>query len=69
MVHLDALDLPAGQTVRFAPGGMHLMLTGLTGKLLEGARFPPILAFERAGEITVEVPVFGVAASGPAAGR
>ena len=30
MIHLCALDLRAGQTVRFAPGGMHLMLMGLT---------------------------------------
>ncbi|MEM9762959.1 MAG: copper chaperone PCu(A)C [Pseudomonadota bacterium] len=65
MIHLDALDLEAGQTVRFAPGGMHLMLMGLAGKLEEGAPFPLMLNFERAGSITVEVPVLGVAATGP----
>lgn len=65
MIHLDALDLPAGQTVRFAPGGMHLMLMGLAGKLDESASFPLTLTFERAGAITVEIPVLGVAATGP----
>ncbi|MBA4782142.1 MAG: copper chaperone PCu(A)C [Rhizobiales bacterium] len=65
MIHLDALDLEAGQTVRFAPGGMHLMLMGLAGKLDEGASFWLTLTFEQAGAITVEVPVLGVAASGP----
>ena len=65
MIHLDALDLPAGQTVRFAPGGMHLMLMGLADKLDEGAEFPLTLTFERAGTITVTVPVLGVAAKGP----
>jgi copper(I)-binding protein len=64
MIHLDALDLEAGQTVRFAPGGMHLMLLGLAGKLDDGASFWLTLTFEQAGAITVEVPVLGVAASG-----
>lgn len=65
MIHLDTLDLKAGETVRFAPGGMHLMLMDLAGKLDEGAQFPLTLTFERAGEITVNVPVLGVAATGP----
>jgi len=65
MIHLVALDLEAGQTVRFAPGGMHLMLMGLAGKLEDGASFPLTLTFERAGAITVEVPVLGFAATGP----
>ena len=65
MIHLDTLDLKAGETVRFAPGGMHLMLMDLAGKLDEGAQFPLTLTFERVGEITVNVPVLGVAATGP----
>jgi len=67
MNHLDTLDLPAGQTVRFAPGGMHLMLMDLADKLAEGERFPLTLTFERAGAITVDVPVLGLAATGPEA--
>lgn len=65
MIHLDALDVPAGQQVRFAPGGMHLMLMGLTDKLEEGGRIPLTLTFEHAGDITVEVPILGVASTGP----
>jgi copper(I)-binding protein len=65
MIHLDTLDLPAEQAVRFAPGGMHLMLMGLADKLDEGAEFPLTLTFEHAGTITVTVPVLGVAATGP----
>ena len=30
MVHRKTLDLPAGEAVDFAPGGMHLMLMGLS---------------------------------------
>lgn len=66
MVHLDALDLPAGEPVALAPGGTHLMLMGLNERLTEGARFPLTLRFERAGEVTVTVPVLGIATKGPA---
>ncbi|MFW8594429.1 copper chaperone PCu(A)C [Cribrihabitans neustonicus] len=65
MVHLDTLDLPEGETVVLAPGAMHLMLMQLTHKLEEGTSFPLTLTFETAGEITVEVPVLGIAATGP----
>ena len=65
MVHLDALDLPEGETVTLAPGDMHLMLMQLTQKLDEGMSFPLTLTFETAGEIMVEVPVLGIAATGP----
>ena len=69
MVHLEALDLPADQIVALTSGGMHLMLMSLEGKLEEGTRFPLTLTFETAGEITVEVPVLGVAATGPEGGQ
>ena len=65
MHHIDVLDLAPGTPVTFAPGGMHLMLMGLTGKLEEGRTFPLTLSFEHAGEITVEVPVLSVTATGP----
>jgi len=65
MVHLDALDLPAGEPVVLAPGSTHLMLMGLKERLTEGARFPVTLRFEQAGEITISVPVLGIGAKGP----
>jgi len=65
MAHIEALDIEPGIPVTFAPGGMHLMLMGLTGKLEEGRTFPLTLSFEHAGEITVEVPVLSVTATGP----
>jgi len=69
MIHLDALDVPAAQGVQFGPGGMHLMLIGLTDKLEEGGQFPLTLTFEHAGDTTVEVPILGVASTGPEADR
>jgi copper(I)-binding protein len=67
MSHLETLELPPGQAVTLAPGGMHLMLMGLREKLVEGESFPLKLRFEAAGEMSVEVPILGVAASGPEA--
>lgn len=65
MMHLDKLVLKPGVPVTLAPGGMHLMLMGLTEKLQEGAEFPLTLSFQEAGEVSVEVPVLGPGASGP----
>jgi len=47
------------------PGGMHLMLMGLTRRLAPGERFPLTLVFERAGAIEIEVAVGAVGAMGP----
>ncbi|MBI1260623.1 MAG: copper chaperone PCu(A)C [Rhizobiales bacterium] len=65
MKHIETLELPAGERITLAPGGMHLMLMGLQDKLSEGTTFPMTLSFENAGEITVEVSVLGIAAEGP----
>ena len=64
MVHRHVLELPAGQRVTLAPGGEHIMLIGLDAKLVEGETFPLTLTFERAGAVTVDVPVLGIAAQG-----
>jgi len=65
MKHIETLELPAGERVTLAPGGMHLMLMALQDKLSEGTTFPMTLSFETAGEVTVEVSVLGIAAQGP----
>lgn len=65
MKHIETLELPAGERITLAPGGMHLMLMGLQDKLSEGTAFPMTLNFETAGEITVDVSVLGIAAEGP----
>jgi copper(I)-binding protein len=58
MIHLDAIDIPAGETVTLMPGGMHVMFMGLAGDPLEiGEEISATLVFEQAG--TVEV-VFSV---------
>lgn len=54
---LDGLALPPGETVALEPGGLHLMLLGLTAPLAEGERVPVTLSFEEAGDIEVELHV------------
>lgn len=53
----SALPIPAGETVALEPGGAHLMLVNLTEDIRLGDVFEVTLEFERAGEVTIEVPV------------
>ena len=53
MREMPTLDLAAGQRVALAPGGLHLMLTGLKAPLKVGDKLPLKLRFEKAGQIAV----------------
>jgi copper(I)-binding protein len=57
MQPVDAIDLPAGETVSLAPGGYHVMLIGLVSPLEVGEKFDITLNFENYGEKTVAVEV------------
>ncbi len=54
---VDAIDIPAGQTVTLEPGGYHVMLIDLAAPLAAGDTFDLELTFENAGvqSVTVEV--------------
>lgn len=53
---IEAFDLPPGAQIKLRHGGdTHLMLIDLKAPLKEGARFPIVLRFERAGEREVMV--------------
>lgn len=60
----DGLVIPAGQTVAFEPGGLHVMMFGLSAPLSEGEAHRLRLTFEQAGEIEVLVNVEQPAAGG-----
>ncbi len=60
----NSVPVEAGGTVHFKPGGMHVMLMGLSEPLKEGSVFPLNLTFDKAGVVTVYVQVTGL--SGPA---
>lgn len=54
---VEAIEVKPGEPAMLAPGGFHVMLMGLKQKLNEGEVFPLTLTFEKAGEVTLEVPI------------
>lgn len=55
---VGAIAVTPGEPLVMRPGGLHIMLIGLTEPLVEGQSFPLTLTFERAGSIAVEVMIF-----------
>ena len=54
MMHVEKIDIPAGETVELAPGGYHVMFMGLGGDPLEeGEKIKATLVFEHAGEVEI----------------
>lgn len=49
------LDIPAGETIRFQPGGYHLMLMNLGEPLVEGGKFPVTLHFRDQDDLVLDV--------------
>ena len=67
MREVPGIEIPPGQSVAFAPGGLHVMLVGLTQALQAGTTVPLTLVFERAGPVQVELHVEAAGARGPSA--
>jgi copper(I)-binding protein len=57
MRQMQSLDLPAGQPVKLAPGGYHLMLLELKQPLKDGDKVPLTLEFEDAKKVRSKVVV------------
>ena len=57
MVQQGAVPVAGKSAVLFAPGGLHLMLVGLSRELSAGETFLLRLQFKNAGEIVISVPV------------
>lgn len=55
----DGVEIPAGETVLLAPGGVHIMFMGLKQPFVEGQTIPVILNFEQSGPVEVELNVLG----------
>ena len=62
------LSIDPGRTVKFAPGGLHLMIVGLATPLVRGDKVPVTLEFEKAGKVKLSLDVQGIGAQGPAGG-
>ena len=60
MRRVDAVDLPAGETFVFKPGGYHLMLLGVQQPLVDGDNYPVTLFFRGCPEQTINAEVRSV---------
>ncbi|MBS7789532.1 copper chaperone PCu(A)C [Roseococcus sp. SDR] len=63
---VNDIPVPANGEVTLQPGGLHLMLIGLTQALNAGQTIPVTLRFERAGEVTIQLAVQAAGARQPA---
>jgi hypothetical protein len=61
---VTAIEVNPGEPAVLRPGGLHVMLIDLTGALQAGQTIPLTLRFEKAGEVTVQVPVRPAGAAG-----
>jgi copper(I)-binding protein len=58
------LPVPVGGSIVLKPGGYHVMLIDLNKPLKAGETFPLTLVFEKAGEVSITVPVQSMGATG-----
>lgn len=65
MRSVEAIEIPAGSTVKLAPGGLHLMLMELKQPLKAGEELDLTLVFDKAGEVQVTASVEPIGATGP----
>jgi periplasmic copper chaperone A len=54
MKEVGQVDIPAGQSVQFKPGGYHIMLMKLAKPITAGETVPVTLTFQKAGTINVD---------------
>ena len=65
MIHVDAVEIPAGETVTFRPGGLHVMIMGLKSDDLPlGGTLDAVLSFAREGDVAVTFEVVDRSESG-----
>jgi copper(I)-binding protein len=57
------LPIPAGGSVVLKPGSYHVMMLGLKKPLTAGEKIPLTLTFEKAGNISVTIPVQAMGAT------
>ena len=58
----ENIEIAPGGAIVLEPGGLHLMLSILQKRLMEGDAFPLTLTFEHAGEVRIYVTVAGMGA-------
>jgi periplasmic copper chaperone A len=51
------VEIPANGTVKFAPGGYHLMFMDIDAPFADGQEIPVTLTFEKAGPVEASLKV------------
>jgi copper(I)-binding protein len=57
MEELEGVEILPGSSVELKPGGVHIMLLGILRPLLVGEEFELLLHFQKAGDLSIAVPV------------
>jgi copper(I)-binding protein len=61
----NGVEIPAGGSVEFKPGGYHLMFMDLARPVKEGESFSGTLTFEKAGTVDVTYEVGPIGGDSP----
>lgn len=59
----DGVEIPAGATVSLAPGGIHIMFINPSAPFVQGQAVEVTLHFEKAGDVTLHLPVAALGAT------
>ncbi len=65
----DGIDIKPGETIKLAPGGVHLMFLDLKRPLKKDDMVKGQLQFQKAGKVDVEFKVDAIGASAPTGGH
>ena len=65
MARIAGVDVPAGSSVAFAPGGYHAMLFGIDPKLVAGGTLPLVFRFAQGRPIARDARAVGAGAPAP----
>ncbi|MEM7023981.1 MAG: copper chaperone PCu(A)C [Pseudomonadota bacterium] len=63
---VEVIEIQPGEPTVLEPGGLHLMLMGLTEKLEAGKTMELTLVFDDAGDVTLDIPIKGLRDAGHA---
>ena len=64
MKHIHGMPVPANGMAMLKPGSYHVMMMGLNKPLKPGQTFPLTLVFKQAGEVTIQVDIMKMGATG-----
>lgn len=56
----DGVSINPGEIIELKPGSLHMMFLGLTKAFVKGENILVTLTFEKAGKITIDLPVQGM---------